>query len=109
MASEKIQVLSDADFQQVISKTTVPILVDFWAEWCMPCRRIAPFVEQLAAEFDGKAIVAKMNVDENPSTPGQFGIHSIPTLLVFKGGKVVDSIVGLRSKDELKQVLGQYV
>ena len=109
MASEKIKVLSDADFQQVISAATVPVLVDFWAEWCMPCKRIAPFVEQLAAEFDGKAIVAKMNVDENPATPGQFGIHSIPTLLVFKGGKVVDSIVGLRNKEELKQVLGQHV
>jgi len=105
MASDKVQVLSDANFQQTIKSATVPVVVDFWAEWCMPCKRIAPIVEQVAGELEGKAIVGKMNVDENPTTPSTFGIHSIPTLLVFKDGQVVDSVVGLRGKDELKRLI----
>ena len=105
MASEKVQVLSDANFQQTITSATVPVVVDFWAEWCMPCKRIAPIVEQIAGEMEGKAIVGKMNVDENPATPSTFGIHSIPTLLIFKGGQVVDSVVGLRGKDELRRLI----
>jgi len=108
MASDKIQVLSDSNFQATIGAAMVPVVVDFWAEWCMPCRRIAPIIEQLATELEGKAIMGKMNVDENPSTPSQFGIHSIPTLLIFKGGQVVDSVVGLRGKDELKRLIERH-
>ena len=108
MASEKIRVLTDSNFAQTLAEATVPVVVDFWAEWCMPCRRIAPIVEQLATELDTKAIIGKMDVDSNPATPSQYGIHSIPTLLIFKGGQVVDSVVGLRGKDELKQMIERH-
>jgi len=108
MASEKIRVLTDGNFAQTLAEATVPVVVDFWAEWCMPCRRIAPIVEQLAAELDAKAVIGKMDVDANPSTPSQYGIHSIPTLLIFKNGQVVDSVVGLRGKDELKLMIERH-
>jgi thioredoxin 1 len=109
MASEKIQTLTDATFKNVIEQSTIPVLVDFWATWCMPCLRIAPTIDQLAADYDGKLLVGKVNVDENPSTPMTFGIRGIPTLLLFKGGKLVDSVVGLASKDDLKRLIDRHV
>jgi thioredoxin 1 len=105
MASDKVQNLTDANFDATIKGSAVPVLVDFWAEWCAPCRRLAPAVDAVANELEGKILVAKVNVDENPMTPGRFNVRGIPTLIVFKGGEVVDQVVGLISKDELKQLV----
>jgi thioredoxin 1 len=102
-------VLTDASFPQVIRESTVPVLVDFWAEWCGPCKMIAPHVTALAQEFAGRALVAKMNVDENPRTAGQFGIMSIPTLLIFSGGQVVDQIVGAQPGHVIRQRLVRHL
>jgi thioredoxin len=87
------QVITDANFKEVLD-TDKPVLVDFWAEWCGPCKMIGPIVKELAADYDGKAVIAKVNVDENPSTSAEFGIRSIPTLLVFKNGEIVDKQIG---------------
>jgi thioredoxin 1 len=108
MASDKIQTITDNNFDQTISAGT-PVLVDFWAEWCAPCRRIAPTVEELATDYDGKLVVGKMNVDENPNTPFKFGIRGIPTLLLFKGGQVVEQVVGVTDKMALKKVIDKHV
>lgn len=109
MASDKIQTLTDANFDQTVNHSAKPILVDFWAEWCGPCRRLAPTVEELATDYDGKVIVAKMNVDENPSTPMRFSIRGIPTLLLFKGGQIVEQVVGLADKDSLRKLIDKHV
>ena len=109
MASEHVQVLTDGNFDQSVLKADGLVLVDFWAEWCGPCKRLAPTVDALATEFAGKLTVGKMNIDENQETPGRFRIQSIPTLLLFKGGQVVESLVGLAPKDELKKVIGRHV
>jgi len=87
------QIITDANFKEVLD-TDKPVLVDFWAEWCGPCKMIGPIVKELAADYDGKAIIAKVNVDENPSTSAEFGIRSIPTLLIFKNGEIVDKQIG---------------
>jgi thioredoxin 1 len=105
MASDKVLNLTDANFDATIQGSAVPVLVDFWAEWCAPCRRLTPTVDAVAAEMDGKLTVAKVNVDENPVTPGRFNVRGIPTLILFKGGKPVEQVVGLVSKDELKQMV----
>jgi thioredoxin len=108
MASEKVQTLTDGNFEQAINGGQV-VLVDFWAEWCGPCRRLAPTVDELAGEYDGKIVVGKLNVDENPDVSGRFSIRGIPTLLLFKGGQVVEQVVGLADKAALKKVLDKHV
>ncbi|HEY5691644.1 MAG TPA: thioredoxin [Cyclobacteriaceae bacterium] len=100
--------LNDSNFDEAI-KGDKPVLVDFWAEWCGPCKMIGPVVEELAGDYEGKAIVAKVNVDENPQVAGKYGIRSIPTLLVFKGGQIVDKQVGAVPKSVLAQKLAAQV
>ena len=97
--------LTDANWEQEVTNSDVPVLVDFWAVWCGPCRMIAPIVEELSAEYDGKVKIGKMNVDENRQTPMQFGIRSIPTLLVFNNGEVVDKLVGAVPKSTITDKL----
>jgi thioredoxin 1 len=105
MASNDVLILQDATFDQEVLKSDVPVLVDFWAVWCGPCKAIAPAVEELAKQYKGKVKVAKMDVDEHQQVPQQYGIRSIPTLLVFKGGRVVDTIVGAVPKSKLEDSL----
>ena len=98
-------VVTDTSFKQEVLDSEVPVLVDFWASWCSPCKMIAPIVEELAGEYAGRVKVAKVDVDANPITPGMFGIMSIPTLMVFRGGKAEERIVGYQPKQSLKAKL----
>lgn len=93
--------VTDKNFSTEVLNADLPVLVDFWATWCAPCRSISPIVEDLAKDFMGKVKVAKLNIDENPGTPSQYGVRGIPTLILFKGGKVVDQIVGAVPKSRL--------
>lgn len=94
---------SDQNFEQEVLESEVPVLVDFWALWCMPCRAIAPVVEELAKEFEGKIKVGKLNVDENPTTAQKYGIMSIPSLTFFKNGVIVEQLIGVQSKQVLEE------
>jgi thioredoxin 1 len=97
--------ITDATFQEDVLNSDKPVLVDFWATWCGPCRMIAPIVEELSDEFEGRAVIGKVDVDHNPQTAMQFGVRSIPTLLFFKDGKVVDQVVGAVPKRRLSEKL----
>ncbi len=97
--------VTDAEFEQEVLKADLPVLVDFWAEWCGPCKLIAPMLEELAGEYDGKIKFVKVDTEENFETPSNYGILSLPTLLVFKGGERVDQILGARPKSDLKRSL----
>jgi len=107
MASDKVKTLTDGNFDDAIKQGVV--LVDLWAEWCGPCRRLAPTVDALAADYDGRVTVAKLNIDENPNTPSKYMVRGIPTLLLFKDGQLADTIVGLRPKEEIASALDQQV
>jgi thioredoxin 1 len=104
-----VQTFTDGNFDEVVLKSSTPVLVDFWAEWCGPCKRLGPTVDALAGEYAGKLTVGKLNVDENPNVAFKFQIRGIPTLLIFKSGTVVESIVGLAAKDDLKRTIDKHV
>jgi len=97
--------VNDSNFEQVVLQSKTPVMVDFWAVWCGPCRMVEPVVEELANDYEGKVTVARLNVDENPKTASQYSIMSIPTLLIFKNGAPVSNIVGFRPKAELQRSL----
>jgi len=97
--------VSDAEFEREVLKSAKPVLVDFWAPWCGPCRMVAPIVEELADEYQGQVKFFKLNTDDNVETAAKYGIRSIPTLLMFKGGETVDQIIGFRPKGDLKRVI----
>ncbi|EEF58737.1 thioredoxin [Pedosphaera parvula] len=109
VADKKYVDVTDGSFTQEVLESNVPVLVDFWASWCGPCRMISPLVESLAVDFAGKAKIAKVNVDENPGLCSQFSIRSIPTLLIFKNGKLVDTSIGASSKTSLTEKLSKYL
>jgi thioredoxin 1 len=109
MASELITHVTDASFGDEVVSADVPVLVDYWAEWCGPCRMIAPMLDELAEGYAGRVRIAKMNVDENQQIPGQQGVRGIPTLQLWKGGQVVKTLVGVRPKAELKAMLESHV
>jgi len=107
--SENIVDVKDSNFETVVLGSETPALVDFWASWCAPCRALAPIVEEIAGEFIGKLRVVKMNVDENPSTPGRYGVRGIPTLILFNEGKVVDQVVGAVPKKQISDLVNKAV
>lgn len=105
MAGENLHTITQANFNDEVLKSAQPVLIDFWAPWCGPCRTIAPIVEQLAGELAGRLKVGKLNVDENGAIASQYGVMSIPTLMVFKNGEPVERVVGLRSKKDLQAAI----
>jgi thioredoxin 1 len=109
MASDKVVHVTDDDFEERVIKAKGLALVDFWAEWCGPCRMVAPILEELAVEYEGRVTVTKLNVDENRQTPTQFGIRSIPTILFFKDGSRIDQVIGALPKSAIRTKIQQHL
>ncbi|MEO8256995.1 MAG: thioredoxin [Acidobacteriota bacterium] len=109
MSADNVQTFTDGNFDETVIKAGDLVLVDFWAEWCGPCKRLAPTVDALATDYTGKLTVGKLNVDDNPTTAFKFQIRGIPALLLFKGGQVVESVVGLVPKEDLKRVIDKHL
>lgn len=107
MAGQFVTEVNDSDFEQQVLQSETPVLVDFWATWCGPCRALAPVVDQVAGEYNGKIKVMKMDVDRNNATPGRYGIRGIPALLIFKDGKVAEQIVGYVPKETIDKTIGK--
>ena len=105
MASEKVLTFGDANFEKEVLQASVPVLVDFWATWCAPCKAIAPIIDAIADDYDGKIKVGKVNVDDNPATPAKYGVRGIPTVILFKEGKVLDQVVGAGPKAQLEALI----
>jgi len=98
-------IVNDSNFEEIVMKSELPVMIDFWAEWCAPCRAIAPFVDQIATEYEGKAVVGKVNIEQSPDVANRFGIRNIPTILFFKGGELVNKQVGMTSRAMLANML----
>ena len=109
MASNTIMEVNDSNFDQDVLKSDKPVLIDFWAAWCGPCRALAPIVDELATAYEGKVKVAKMDVDRNSATPMRYGVRGIPTLLVFKGGEVKEQIVGYVPKEQIQKAIDKHI
>lgn len=109
MASNKVIEFKDDNFKKVLDESKVPVLVDFWADWCGPCKMIAPVVEEIAAQFEGKILVGKLNVDANQSVPASLKVISIPTLILFKDGKELNRSIGYKTKEELGSFISSYL
>jgi thioredoxin 1 len=109
MASEHTQTFTDGNFDSDVLKSSTPVLVDFWAEWCGPCRAMEPSINTLASDYVGKVRVGKLNVDDNPTVTMKYMVRGIPTVILFKGGQVVDQLVGLADKGTLKQMVDKHL
>jgi thioredoxin 1 len=109
MATSTIFEVTDANFDQAVLKAEQPVLVDFWAAWCGPCRALAPLVDEIASTYSGRAVVGKMDVDRNSATPQRYGVRGIPTLLIFKGGQVKEQIVGYVPKETIEKALEKHL
>jgi thioredoxin 1 len=109
MAGTNVQTFTDGDFETTVLKANGPVLVDFWAEWCGPCKRLAPTIDQLATDYAGKLTIGKLNVDDNPNTAFKFQIRGIPAVLLFLNGVVVDQVVGLAPKEDFQKVIDKHV
>ena len=107
MSSGNVVTITDAEFESSVLQSDKPVILDFWAEWCQPCKMLSPTVEAIAGEYEEKIKVGKLNVDDNPNTATKYGIRGIPTLLFFKGGEVVQQMVGVKSKAEIKKVIDE--
>lgn len=107
--SEKVLTFTDSDFEQAVVSHSTPTLVDFWADWCAPCKALSPVIEEVAEAYADKLQVGKMNIDEQPKTPGEFAVRALPTMLLFKNGAVVDQIVGLVTKSKIDAMLEKHL
>ena len=105
MAAENVTSVTDADFDAKVLKANLPVLIDFWAEWCGPCRMMTPLVDEMAKTYEGKVLVVKMNVDDNPLTPAKYGVRGIPNLKLFKDGQVVNEVVGAVPRQKLEEIV----